>query len=555
MTLLDWIIVLFLNGAVIAYGFYLARGTKTSSDWFLGSRALPWWAIGLSMFATNVDNADLVSVTGNTYREGMHIITVYALGSAIGGILAAFWVVPAIYRAGFYTNAEYLEARFGPATRVLSALIQIQYRSTMLGLMIWSIYLLLTGLKIVDPIQAWVLIVAMVILSGIYTAWGGLKSVVWTDALQSLIMMVGGIVIMAAVWNSVGGWTEMKAALDAQGIEQGKAVADLPHAGRYHGDRGDLSPYVIVLGWCIIGSGYWTVNHTQTMRLMGARSLWDMKMAALFGVAISLPIMVACTALGLFGRALYPNLDQPDLLFPLLAREYLEPGLKGLVVAGIVAAAISTFDSMGSALSAIFTRDIYARLFAPNRDDAHYVLAGRIATVVILVLGFLYLPFILLQENMLKAFTTLVPVFVTPLLTMYLAGVFTRAHRRSGVVGLFIGGSYGLVALWDREAPKIGWLPEIEWLAAWFTGPWVALPWAVVITASAMALATLVLGRQADDDELRLTETGWLARSREELPELREHPFRGKLPPWLNPIGYAWLLLIATGYVVFGLFW
>jgi len=136
MTWFDWLIVLSLNAAIIGYGLYLARGTETSSQWFLGARALPWWAVGLSMFATNVDNADLVGVTGATFTEGLHIISVYALGSAAGGILAAFFVTPAIYRAGFYTNAEYLEARFGPAARLLSALIQIQYRSSMLGMMI-----------------------------------------------------------------------------------------------------------------------------------------------------------------------------------------------------------------------------------------------------------------------------------------------------------------------------------------------------------------------------------------------------------------------------------
>ena len=170
MHLLDWFIVLLLNGGVIAYGFYLSRGTESSSDWFLGRRALPWWAIGMSMFATNVDNGDIVSVTGKTYNDGLHIISVYSIGSVVGGILAAFFVVPAIYRAGFYTNAEYLEARFGPATRVLSALIQLQYRSSMLGLMIWSVFLLLTRLVQLAPAMAWTLIVIAVVLAGYYSA-------------------------------------------------------------------------------------------------------------------------------------------------------------------------------------------------------------------------------------------------------------------------------------------------------------------------------------------------------------------------------------------------
>ena len=93
MQHIDWLIVLLVNGAVIGYGFYLARGTQTSSQWFLAGRALPWWAIGFSMFATNVDNADLVSIAGKTYTSGLHILTVYSIGSIFGGILAAFFIV------------------------------------------------------------------------------------------------------------------------------------------------------------------------------------------------------------------------------------------------------------------------------------------------------------------------------------------------------------------------------------------------------------------------------------------------------------------------------
>ncbi|MEX2026340.1 MAG: hypothetical protein WEH44_03550, partial [Pirellulaceae bacterium] len=325
----------------------------------------------MSMFATNVDNADITSVTGKTFNEGLHILTVYALGSALGGIAAAFLVVPSMYRAGFYTNAEYLEARFGPTMRVLSALIQIQYRSSMLGLMIWAVYVLLTGMQILGDTEAWLLIVALVVLAGLYTAWGGLKSVVWTDLLQGLVMMAGAVVIFAAVYSAVGGWDGMRASLAKIGKQ------DLPHMGRYHGESGEVSPYLVVLGWTIIASGYWTVNHTQTMRLMGSRSLWDMRMAALFGVAVSLPIMIVSACLGIFGRALpeFQHLagKEADALYPLLITRYLGIGFKGLVVAGVVAAAVSTFDSMGSALSAIFTRDIYARLLVRGKSDAHYV--------------------------------------------------------------------------------------------------------------------------------------------------------------------------------------
>ncbi|MCH7726149.1 MAG: sodium/solute symporter [Planctomycetes bacterium] len=370
MHFVDWLIVLVINGAVIGYGFYLARGTKSSSDWFLAGRALPWWAIGFSMFATNVDSADIVSVTGKTYFAGLHIITVYAIGSGVGGILAAFWIVPRIYRAGFYTNSEYLESRFGTTSRILSALIQIQYRSSMLGLMIYASYLLLTLLTGMPDTVVWLLIVSLVILAGVYTAWGGLKSVVWTDTVQGVIMLVAAVVIFAVVFSQVGGWTGMQDKFAEMDAADQTSLSKLPHIGAYNGvDEGEspfpwgLGPFIVVIAWTIIASGYWTVNHTQTMRLMGARSLWDMKMAAVWGVLLSLPIMVMCACLGIFGRALVPDISlvegisKADEMYPYLANKFLIPGAKGLVVAGVVAAAMSTFDSMGSALSAVFTRD------------------------------------------------------------------------------------------------------------------------------------------------------------------------------------------------------
>ncbi|MBC8351004.1 MAG: sodium/solute symporter [Planctomycetes bacterium] len=547
MTPIDWLIVFVVNGAVIAYGIYLARGTETSSEWFLGGRALPWWAVGLSMFATNVDNADIVGVTGSTFKEGIHIVSVYAIGSVAGAILAAFFVVPKMYRAGFFTNAEYLEARFGPSTRVLSALIQLQYRSSMLGLILWSAHLLLTELVGMSTVQAWSLIVVLVIFAGFYTAFGGLRSVVWTDAAQGIVMMIAALIIFGTIWQAAGGWSGLTAELDRTGR------TDMAHIGRYWGDDNATPPWMVVVAWTIIGSGYWTVNHTQTMRLMGARSLWDMKMAALFGVALSLPIMLVSASLGILARAL-PDFQfipdaEADTVYPLLANAFLGPGLKGIVVAGVVAAIVSTFDSMGSALSAIFTRDIYARFLVRDRDDHHYVLVGRVATIGVLALGFLYLPFIAKQQNMIKAFTTLISVFATPLLITYLAGVLTPAHRRSGLIGLVVGASYGVIALVDRQ------FFENEWLPSWFTTRWTSFGWSVLFTSLAIAVTTLRLGRQSQDQLAETKDTGWLLRSREQLPPIREHPFSDRVPTWLNPVPWAVVCVAGSAYVVFVAFW
>ncbi len=553
MTWIDWLIVIVLNGSVVIYGFVIGRGAKTSEDWFLGRRSLAWWAIGMSMFATNVDNADLVSLTGTTYKEGMHIIMVHTLGGLLGASFAAFFLVPAMAKSGQFTNAEYLEARFGPIARVLSALIQIQYRSSMLGLMIWSLYLLLTGLMGLETTVAWTLLVLLVVFAAAYTSLGGLKSVVMTDALQGIIMFLAMAVIFAAVWNAAGGWSQMRETLQGMDGGAGQPVSDLLHMGRYRGDNGATSPVIVAIGWIIIALGYWSVNHSQTMRLAGARSLWDMKMAALFGATISMPIMVGCASIGMFGRALFPDYDSPDQLYPYMADLYLGVGFKGIVVAGIVAAAISTFDSMGSSLSALFTRDVYARLIASDRDDAHYVKVSRAATFVILALGFAYLPFIGSKETMLQAFLTLIPVFVTPLFTVYLIGIFTKAHRKAGITGILAGAFYGVVALVDRELTDIIWLPH------WFTGRWVALLWATAFTSLGALAVTVVYGKCPSDPLARRAtnsdSTGWLQLSSQALKPIPDHPFHREPSKWFSPEVLAVTMIALTSFTLIKFFW
>jgi SSS family solute:Na+ symporter len=278
-----------------------------------------------------------------------------------------------------------------------------------------------------------------------------------------------------------------------------------------------------------------------------------MKMAALFGATISMPIMIGCATIGLFGRAMFPDFEAPDRLYPYMADLYLGVGLKGLVVAGIVAAAISTFDSMGSSLSALFTRDIYARLIAPRRDDAHYVLVSRFATVAVLALGFAYIPFIGSKETMLQAFLTLIPVFVTPLFTIYVVGLFTPAHSRAGIVGIAFGACYGVVALIDREAAEIG-MADISWLAPWFTGRWPALLWAMVFTSIGALVATLIWGTH-DSSAKPVKQGGWLQSSSDSLKPIPEHPFEREPSRVFGPEGLAVFLITITAIVLFTFFW
>ena len=143
MTLLDWIIVGVFNGAIIVYGLVRSRETKTSADWFLAGRTLPWWTVGLSLYATAIDSSDLVADSGGTYDLGVSYFVFSWVGMVSGWLIAAHFIAIPMYRSGMYTNAEYLEARFSPAMRVFSVIVQVLYRTLVLGIIATTIYLVL----------------------------------------------------------------------------------------------------------------------------------------------------------------------------------------------------------------------------------------------------------------------------------------------------------------------------------------------------------------------------------------------------------------------------
>lgn len=173
MSILDWVLVFGINGAIIAYGSVKARGTVSTVDWFLAAKGLPWWIVGLSMFATAVDSGDYVAVAGGAYDYGISFLSQWWLGFTVAWLLAAYFVFLPMYRTGVYTNAEYLEYRFGPTARLLSVLVQIQYRTNVLGNIAYSLYLTVWVLTDWTSSVIWSLVVFVALGAAIYTASGG----------------------------------------------------------------------------------------------------------------------------------------------------------------------------------------------------------------------------------------------------------------------------------------------------------------------------------------------------------------------------------------------
>lgn len=553
MGLVDWSIVIILNGGTILYGLYLSRDVRSSADWFLAGRQLPWWLIGLSMYATAIDSSDLVADSGGTYTMGLSVMAANWVGVLGGWVLAGFFVFLPMYRIGMYTNAEYLEARFGLAARVLCALVQVQYRTLVLAIIGTSVFLTLSVVCGWDAATAWSVVIGIAVLATIYTAFGGLRSVAVTDALQFGIMTLAGLTVWLSLWNEVDGWEGTESRLravdpalvellhmghdqveveDVTGMHEELIERKLLLGGLYDSGTSTISRttpgWLVIFAFVIIGIAYSVVNHTQAMRMFASRNEWHLKMS-IFAAAVPMLAMTFFNlTIGVMGRALMPEqADLPygrqDSIYPYVASQVAVVGLKGIVVAGMLAAALSTYDSIGSSLSALMTRDVYARIFVPGRSDRHYLRAGQLFTPFIILGSFAYVPF--MEAGMLAFYVDITSTFVIPLLTLFLMGVFTPVNRRSGLIGLLVGVFYGVTRL---MAPVIAETHGIAILPPYMVNSWAAYPVSMVITAGSMVFVSLLAGwesRAMQQGEEHRESSLWLRESQQQIQDL--HKLRG----------------------------
>ena len=514
MTWLVWLLAIGSNAAIVIAAWLRSSRPVSSADWQLAARKLAWPMVGLSLFATAIDSGDFVAVVGGAYDFGIAYLATWWLGIPIGWLLATSVVLVPIYRAGFFTNAEYLEARFGPGMRLVGALVQIQQRTHVMGNMAFSLYLLLGAITGWGS-QAWWLVITLAVIAAIYTASGGLRTVVATDSMQTVMIACASGALWWIVWRETGGWELLGQRLSALSPELADRMLT------YTGLSGPGAPVALVLfGWIVVHVGYCIVNHSQTMRLLGARTELDMRAAAALASIALVGVMWCNVSIGIMGRALYPDLDHVDAAFPRMFVDHLSGGVAGLVLAGVLAACLSTYDSIGSALGAVFSRDILCRFLAPHAGERLSLTASRIAAVLAIGISFAYVPF--LGEGMVAFYLRLSSVAVIPLATVFMIGALTRCHGQSGLIGMAAGVLCGLTSmLGDRMA----WpLPD------WITSVWWSTLWAVSLTAAAMLCWTLVRGPASPVALRGLTLSScrrgekfqgggadWLERSRSEM--------------------------------------
>lgn len=421
------IVALYFLG-VFAIGFYFIRRGNSTADYFLASRDASWWAIGASLFSANIGSEHFIGLAGSGAASGLAVGHFEWLASLI--ILVLGWVfVPFYLRSKVYTMPEFLERRYNRACRVyLAGISLVAYVFTKIAVGLFAGALLLQALL---GWSMWKSALALVVATGIYTVAGGLAAVIYTEVMQTVVLIVGALTLMVIGLARVGGLSGLEAQVPAGFFHMMKPPShpDFPWTG-------------IFFGAPILGIWYWCTDQVIVQRALAAKDEGHAKGGTvLAGFLKILPVFMLVIP-GLVARALYPAEMAADSnsAFPLLVVRLMPTGLVGLMVAAMLAALMSSLSAVFNSSSTIFTMDFY-RHVRPRAGERELVNVGRAATVIMVALGLLWIPFMRYISNQLWIYLQSVQAYIAPpIAAVFLLGVtWKRANGPGALAALLTG--------------------------------------------------------------------------------------------------------------------
>ncbi len=511
LTLPDYVVIALYLAGTIAMGVLIGKRIKTGKDFFLGGRRLPWWAIGMSLVATDIGGTDIIGVGGAAFSHGLAVANFEWIGCVPAMIVGAFVFIPFLYRSGVYTVPEFLERRYNVGVRSVMAVCWLLFMACNLGIM------LLASAKMMSAVFGWnevACIVVTAILVGGYTFVGGLAAVVYTDMIQCAVMIAGCLLILVLGLIEVGGVGELRARLaevdarEVAAVNESSIVTDDVGAAKSSSERTSLilpadteSPFPwpgIYFGLALILSpAYWIGNQAIVQRSLGARSEFDAKASYIWGALLKniIPLIVAVP--GLIAVVLLPDLKSGDSAIPNLIGVLLPAGLRGLFVAAFLAALMSSIDSYLNSAATIVSNDFYKRFVDRDVSDERLLKVGRITTVALVAWAviFAFLLTAMSEKSGLYAiFQTLMAFFQGPAFAVLLIGVlWRRATGNAALISLLcgIGTSISLYALNQPVIyAALGWEPlfRIQEPFLYFS------IWAFTVTAVLLVVLSLLSG-------------------------------------------------------------
>ncbi|MEI6464482.1 MAG: sodium/solute symporter [Verrucomicrobiota bacterium] len=494
----DWAIVALYAAAILSVGFLVGRKPANSEAYFLAGRSLRWPVIGASLFAANISAEHFVALAGSGFAVGIAIgAWEWSAVFCLAPLILVF--LPFYIRNRIYTVPEFLERRFGPSVRmtfslfmiVLSVLAKVSISLWAASLVMAPVFGLSNGVNILGYQFGGqtVLIWAIGLITALYTMKGGLKAVVFTDSLQSTVLLIAGFILLWKGLGAVGGWEGMRHGLDVAKVRTGRDYLNMIQPATDE----SVPWFGMMTATVIVGSFYWSMDQVLVQRVFAAKSLNEGRLGATFCGFLKLTTPFILVMPGLIALALYSQgklampLDEQgnainDAAYPTLLGALMPHGLLGLTVAGIAAALMGHLSATYNSISTLFTRDIFLKL-KPDASHETQIAVGRWAVLVVFMLGAVWAPLIGQAKSMFDYLQAVQSYMMIPFAAIFILGVAWKRITTAGVLACVATSTVvSCLFLWNSVRIKAGGATFI---------PFMDNPYLRPFTHSAMVASTI----------------------------------------------------------------
>lgn len=430
---LDLVVLALYALGIIGLGLLVSKRRASADDYFLASRSSTWPVIGLALLASNISSTTLIGLAGAAYGTGISVYNYEWMATVVLAFFCVFFL-PFLLRSQVYTLPEYLERRYDRRARVYFSALTI-----FLNIVVDTAGTLYGGaimLKLILPQwPLWEIVAVLALSAGVYTVAGGLRAVIYTETVQAVILLGASVFIAVFAFDKAGGWDAVMRAVAPARLSLIRPIDDpgVPWLG-------------LVLGVPLLGFYFWCTNQFMVQRVLSAKDENHGRWGALFAGLLKLPVLYVMVLPGTAAILLYPHLERPDLVYPTLIFDLLPAGLVGIVIAGFFAAIMSSIASTFNSAATLVTMD-FVRPRLPHADGATLVRAGRITTVVFMVLAVAWAPQIERFSSLWQYLQAVLAYAVPPVCALFLVGLFWRGANAKGAAAAILAGLIGGAAL------------------------------------------------------------------------------------------------------------
>lgn len=426
LEFIDYIIMAIYILFVVWLGIFLSRQSYTTEkDYFLAGRNLRWPVVGVSLFATNIGAISLVGLAESGYTTGFAVFS-YEWMAVIVLIILAIFYLPLYLKNEVYTIPEFLEKRYGSFARYYFSAVTIflnTFVDIAAGLFAGAVLL-----KMVFPnVSISTIIWGISAIAAIYTLFGGLSTVVYSDIIQAMLMVFSSMFLAVIAYEEVGGWGEIVKKIDAQNLTIIRPSNDA------------TLPWTGLFGVFLLGFYFWVNNQMMVQRVLSAKDLRNGQWGAIWAGALKLLVLFLMILPGVIAFILFPNLEDPKNAYPTLVFKLMPTGLLGLTIAGFISALMSSVDSGLHSVSTLFTFDFYKKRY-PNATPKQTIKVAKITIVVVMAIAALWAPFINTFSSFWDYLQMVLSFICPPVVALFIAGIFTKKVNTKGANATIIVG-------------------------------------------------------------------------------------------------------------------